>query len=190
MEEGWYLMSVDDLELELARHRHLDKALPPSHAVRLSVEEALAYRNAGNLSDELDRSLRLVLRIDRPEDFRGLHRRRLDFEPDYHSAPTWRREGSRPVNVVPLRDPGLAGGIDAWWEDPAIAELERRWQESGRVEGIAIPGEYRSFVYKTVVALRDAGRPVTVDSICDSIARWLPGEAETVRAALRAANPR
>lgn len=189
MEEGWYLMSTGDLEIELARHRDPGADRPPSHAVRLEVHEALAFRNAGNLPDEGGRSLRLVLRIERAEDLHRLHTKRLEFEPDYHSAPSWRREGSRAVNVVPLRDPGVEGSPEAWWEKPATAELERMWQATGEVEGIRVPGAYRSFVYKTVLSLRDAGLPVTIDAICDSILRWLPDQAEAIRAALNSTNP-
>ena len=52
LREGWYLMSVADLELELARLRSPHEAFPSSHAKRLSTDEALAYRSAGNLPDE------------------------------------------------------------------------------------------------------------------------------------------
>jgi hypothetical protein len=53
----------------------------------------------------------------------------------------------------------------------------------------SIPGAYRGFVYKTVVSLRSAGRDVTVDSVADSVARWLePARVAELRAALEDAN--
>jgi hypothetical protein len=188
LQEGWYLMSARDLEIELARYRDPNGRHPRSNALRLSIEEALAYRDAGNLPDEMDRSLRLVLRIERPEDFKELNRRRLDFEPDYHDAPTWRRGGSRPVNIVPLPNPDLKSHLETWWDDAEVGELERTWAATGKVAGLRVPAAYRSFVYKTVVALQVASLPVTVDTVCDSVARWLPDRAEELRTALRQAN--
>lgn len=188
LDEGWYLMSTKDLELELARRRKPDSAVPPSNAQRLSVEDALAYRNAGNLPDEKDRSLRLVLIIGRPDELTYLDSKRSLYEPDYHDAPAWRREGSRPVNVVPLRDPNVAPESSGpWWDEPQLGALEREWREHGTVAGLPVPGEYRGFVYKTVLALRSAGREVTVDTVADSISRWVPpDEAARIRAALEA----
>ena len=41
LEEGWYLMSVAELERELARVK--DPSVPASGAVPLTTEEALAF---------------------------------------------------------------------------------------------------------------------------------------------------
>ena len=189
MKEGWYLMSTGDLEIELARWRG-DAGRPPSRARRLSVKEALAYRNAGNLPDELGRTLRLVLRIDDPSDLLSLDAKRLVYEPDFLAAPTWRQPGSKPVNVVPLRAPDVEGPRgEAWLDDPEMAALEAEWERTGGLDGVAVPAEYRSFVYKTVALLRSTDTDVTVESISDSVARWLdPPDADRVRAALLAAN--
>ena len=181
-------MSVSDLERELARHRGAH--VPPSNAVHLSPQEGLAYRNTGNLPDELGRSLRLVLHVRDRDDIASLDKRRALYEPDHHDAPTWRREGSKPVNVVPLRivdeEDGTAREVGPWWEDPEVAELEREWQRAGTIAGLRVPGEYRSFVYKTVIALRKAQREITADSVVDSVSRWLPPQdAERLRAALK-----
>ena len=184
MDEGWYLMSVGDLEIELARLRGEDRR--PSGALSLSVEDALAYRDSGNLPDDRGRSLRLFLRPDAAAGI-SLDERRLAFEPDFLESPNWRRQGSRPVNVVPLgsmqRSPG------AWWEDPDMAALESEWSDTGEIDGVRIPGEYRSFVYKTIVLLRRTETQITVQSIADAIARWLdPDQVAEIRGALEAAN--
>jgi hypothetical protein len=190
LEEGWYLMSTRDLEKELARVREPTAATRPSNALRLTTEEALAYRDAGNLTDAAGRSLRLVLRIDDPEQLKHLDRKRLLYEPDFHDAPTWRRAGSNPVNVVPVRAArATREEATTWWDDPEIAELETEWRQRGTVAGLRIPGEYRGFVYKTVLALKAAKREITPDAIADSIARWLsPEETERIRRALEQAN--
>ena len=186
LREGWYLMSTADLEKELARRRDPSAAIPPSNALPLDVADALAYRDAGNLPDELGRTLRLVLVAESLDEVRALGRKRARFEPDYHDAPKWRREGSAPVNVVPLRWPDVSGDPSPWWESSDVAALEKEWEATGRIGGLAVPAEYRGFVFKTVLSLRDAGLPVTVDSVADSLARWLPVEqTEEVRAALR-----
>jgi hypothetical protein len=179
-------MSAHDLEIELRRWRDPDADVEASGAKPLSLEDALAYRDAGNLPDALGRSLRLVLHVNDAAELSYLQQKRLQFEPDFHDAPTWRREGSKPVNVVPLRRADVEGmGDRAWWDDPAVARLEEEWSRTGIVEGIRVPAEIRSFVYKTVLSLRSAGREVTAESVADSIARWLsPEEAEQIRAAL------
>ncbi len=146
LDEGWYLMSTEELEQELARWRSRSRAVPASGAVRLSIAEALDYRDRGNLPDEHGRSLRLVIHVDPGAD-ESPSTRRLLYEPDFHEAPTWRRPGSRPVNVVPLRvgaAPAPAAG--PWWEQPDVAALEGEWGRSGEVEGIAVPAAYRGFV--------------------------------------------
>jgi hypothetical protein len=183
--EGWYLMNTEELLTELARARGHDRS--PSGAIRLTVDEALEYRNAGNRPDAADRSLRLVLHISSAADTIALDAKRLMFEPDFHELPTWRIEGSRPVNVVPIRTAPIPPAHDhAWWDDPGIAELEAEWRDRGTVAGMAVPGTYRGFVLKTALALRRAGLPVTPDTVADSIARWLdPREAEAIRAALK-----
>lgn len=181
-------MSVRDLEIELARRRGEDR--PASNAKPLPIENALDFRNRGNLSDDLDRTLRLVLRIDSPADLKALDTKRLHYEPDFHRAPTWRREGSKPVNVVPLTATDVASPEPrSWWDDPEMARLESEWRETGAIEGIRVPAEYRSFVYKTVALLRKTGSEISVGSISDSIARWLsPEEAALIRESLLSEN--
>ena len=189
LEEGWYLMTADELERELARLR--DPARPPTGVPRLSVEEALAYRDAGNLPDERGRTLRLVLHNDRPGVPGALEERRLRYEPDFHDAPSWRRPGSARVNVVPLRTGAAARRPPQdWRDDPALASLEAEWRATGAVAGVRVLGEWRGFVFKTVLALRAEGRDVSVVTVTSSIARWLPPEdAARLRAALEEANP-
>ena len=177
LSEGWYLMSVADLERELERLRSPETSLPPSNAERLSVTAALAYRAAGNFPDELDRTLRLVLEVASAEELAHLQVKRLLYEPDFHDAPRWRREGSRPVNVVPLRRPGMeVQAPDTWLEDPQLQALEEEWRATGRVAGMRVPGDYRGFVLKTVLALRSAGREPSPEAVVDSVARWLRAE--------------
>lgn len=190
LEEGWYLMSTSDLERELARRRAQDVKLPPSNARKLSIDEALAYRDAGNLPDEHGRTLRLVLHIDDVEELERMDAKRLAYEPDLHAAPDWRREGSAPVNVVPLRGPHVVARKAApWFEDPDLASLEEEWASTGAISGLRVPGEYRGFVYKTVLALRASGEEITPDSVADSVARWVqPAEAAEIRCALVEAN--
>lgn len=218
LREGWYLMSTRDLEIELALERDTGADVRLSNAQPITVREALAFRNAGNIPDELDRTLRLVLRLARPGDVYELQSRRLAYEPDYLEAPSWRGPDSRPINVVPLQsgnarhDPTRNGAGQQrpesgshpdggrqvateervpWWEQPDLAHLDAEWRATGRVAGVAVPGPYRGFVYKTVVELEAAGRPVTVDAIAASIARWTrPAEAEEIRRALEEANSR
>ena len=190
LEEGWYLMSVADLELELALHRG-ETRVERSNALRLSIRDALAYKAAGNIPDELGRSLRLVLLVEDDGDAARLGERRLAWEPDVHDAPTWRRDGSVPVNIVPLRTTAGAsrGDRESWLDDPALAALEEEWSVSGAVAGVRVPAEYRGFVYKTVLALKSSGRTVTVATIVDSIERWLgPDDVRALRDALEAAN--
>jgi hypothetical protein len=189
LREGWYLMSVSELEVALREIREPSARGEWEPGVRLSIEEAMEFRNAGNLPDVEGRTLRLVLSVEGgdPEE---LARKRASFEPDYHAAPTWRRPGSKPVNVVPI---GRAGSErsdpDAWWDQPQVKELEEEWQRSGTMRGVVVPEEYRSFVHKTVLGLEAAGAAVNPDSIADSVARWLaPDDALTIRAALLAAN--
>ena len=181
-------MSTADLERELKRMKG-DEA-EPSNAEPLDPEAALRYREQGNLPDDLGRTLRLVLHVNSVEDARTLSQKRAAFEPDFHDPPTWRRDGSVPVNVVPLRGELLEPQEAAWWEDPDIAHLEDEWAASGgRVGGIHIPGEYRGFVYKTILSLRASGRTVTPASIAGSMRRWLtPDQADEIEDALLEAN--
>lgn len=188
LREGWYLMSTADLEKELARRRG-GGSTSVSEAVPLSIDEALAYRNAGNLPDERGRTLRLVLFARDLDEVRALGTKRLQFEPDYHSAPEWRREGSAPVNVVPLRGPGVAGDPSPWWESEDVARLEAEWRDTGRIAGLPVPAEYRGFVLKTVASLREAGITVDVDTVGASLARWLaPEQVQEVTDAIKAAS--
>jgi hypothetical protein len=190
MEDGWYLMSTETLERVLARWRSGEEPTLPEEAVELTVEAALGYRNSGNLPDEQGRSLRLVLHTT-DDDVGLLATRRLEFEPDFHEAPTWRRPGSKPVNVVPLRTRSteVADG-SPWWEQPDVRSLEEEWRANGTAAGIPVPEEFRSFVFKTVASLRAAGLEVTPDAIADSVARWLdPEEVVRLRAALREREP-
>jgi hypothetical protein len=154
----------------------------------LSVEDAIVYRNAGNVPDEHGRTLRLILFDD--GDPGTLARKRLQFEPDYHDAPTWKLEGSKPVNVIPLRTSDRRSRtLEAWWEEPGMARLEDEWKRSGSIGGLRVPGEYRGFVFKTIAALRAAGKDVTPQTVADSVARWVPPEdAERIRDALVTAN--
>jgi hypothetical protein len=185
--EGWYLLSDREVEEILIAVKSGEAGEPPTP--RLSRDDALAKRNEGNLPDDEGRVLRLFLSFD-DEGAGSVEQRRLLYEPDFHAAPNWRRPGSRPINVIPL---GLrhAPSDRPWWEDPDVAELEREWSSSGRVAGVVVPAEYRSFVYKTVIALRAADKEVSVGSISDSAARWLPErQAAELRSALDAANER
>lgn len=175
-------MSVRDLEIELARLRDPAREGDESNARRLTTDEALAYRSAGNLPDELDRTLRLVLIVDAEP----LSEKRLRFEPDFHAAPLWKRDGSRPINVVPLRagDRPPPKVETPWWEQPDVAPLEAEWQRTGEIEGLAIPAELRSFVLKTIASLRSAGVEVSRRSILDSVSRWLsPAQVAELREA-------
>jgi hypothetical protein len=187
MDEGWYLMTPTEVERLLTAVR---TGSPDNEFGRaLSVEEALAFRNAGNVPDEHGRTLRLILFDDGGPG--ALAQKRLEFEPDYHDAPTWKIAGSKPVNVIPLRTSDRRSRTwEAWWEEPAIARLEEEWKRSGSIEGLRVPGEYRGFVFKTVLELRAAGKDVTPHSVADSVARWVPpDDAERLRKALVAANP-
>ena len=185
LEDGWYLMSTGELERTLRAWREGDAELADG-GVALSIEEALEIRNAGNMPDEQGRTLRLILLVEDNSDLESLSSKRLTYEPDFHSAPSWRRPGSRPVNLVPLRRSLVsAQPAKPWWEDPSMKDLEEEWQRTGAISGVRVPASYRGFVYKTVVALREAGAEITADSIADSISRWVPpAEAERIRAAL------
>ena len=170
-------MNTSELEQELLRFRDPENDHPASTAVPLSIEEALAFKRSGNLPDPRGRSLRLVLHVTDAVALDRLNDKRLAFEPDLHEAPDWRRPGSKPVNVVPLRTSDVtARDPGAWWDDPELGRLEEEWRTSGTVSGLRVPGEYRSFVFKTVLALRAAGEPVTAEKIVDSVARWLPAD--------------
>lgn len=177
-------MNTREIEQALAAWR---SNAPVEIGVPLSTDEALGIRNAGNLPDEDDRSLRLVLLVDEEP----LERKRLRYEPDFHRAPEWRLEGSRPVNVVPLRTSAApAASGQAWWETPRVRELEEGWQATGIVAGMHVPAEYRSFVFKTVIALQDAGQAVTPSAVGDSVARWLsPEDAMKIRQSLEPEGP-
>ena len=187
LQEGWYLMSVADLEAELAHLR--DPARPPGRTtLALSSSAALAFRAAGNLPDEEGRSLRLVLEVgDEP-----LGEKRLRYEPDYHRAPTWRRKGSKPVNVVPLRGAPVRDREDsevAWWEQADVAALEQEWRDTGRVAGLVVPAGYRSFVLKTIASMRTAGLHIDIESVVGSLSRWLGhDQVAEIRSALLEAN--
>lgn len=180
-------MSVRDLEIELAALRD-GAAAAVSNALPLTVAEALEFRNNGNVPDGSGRTLRLVLALDDEP----LSSKRLRYEPDYHAEPSWRRDGSKPINIVPIPSDRLqanAAADLAWWEQPDVADLEREWQQSGAVGGLRIPAGYRSFVLKTIASLQSAGIDVTVESVAGSLARWLsPGQVSEIRTALTEAN--
>src|SRR5918999_1580559 len=144
LSDGWYLMSTRDLEIELALERDTGTRLEPSNALAITTEEALTFRNAGNVPDELDRTLRLVLRITRPGDADELRSKRLAYEPDYLEAPSWRAPDSVPVNVVPLRTSDSRAGTETgpWRDEPDLARLEAEWERTGSVAGVAIPAAY------------------------------------------------
>jgi len=190
LRDGWYLMSTADLELELRRWRSPEELPPASGAEPLSIEQAIAFRDAGNIPDEHDRTLRLVLRIEDTKDLANLDARRISFEPDYHEAPRWRSEGSRPINVVPLRSSDVRPvTTTAWWEEPALKALEQEFQTSGTAAGVRVPGEYRGFVFKTILSLQAQSREVSPRTIAESIARWMPeADARRVARSLAEAN--
>jgi hypothetical protein len=189
LEDGWYLMSVRDLELELARRRG-DGDPAPSNARRITIDEALDFKARGNVPDDLGRSLRLVLHVADNLEAARLHEKRLVWEPNFHDPPTWRREASLPVNIVPLRTATReTKEHDSWLDDPAVAAMEREWNRSGTVAGVNVPADYRSFVYKTVISLQASKREITVESIANSVERWLnPADASKLRAALETVN--
>jgi hypothetical protein len=189
LEEGWYLMSVADLEVELRRLRRPDTT-EPSGAQRLSQTDALAYRAAGNLPDERGRTLRLVLALDPRSGAPALDARRRRYEPDYDDPPTWRRDGSIPINVVPLpRSKHPRHAVRAWYDDREVGALEREWQATGAVGGLRIPADVRGFVLKTILSLRAAGKVVDIESITGSVSRWVsPEDVEWIRSSLEAAN--
>ena len=179
-------MSVPELERELALWKNGEA---PGPVERLTLDQALAFRDAGNVPDARGRSLRLVLHVSSRSDLAGLDEKRREWEPDYLDAPTWRREGSKPVNVVPLRLAEVEGWPQAWWEDADVGPLEKEWARDGTVGGVTVPGELRGFVFKTVIELRAAGRDVSVDAIVASVARWLKAEdMERFERALKEAN--
>ena len=183
VKDGWYLISTPELEQALPARRNGDDV---EVGVRLTNEEAVRYRNAGNLPDEAGRWLRLVLQVGPNESVEDKRRR---FEPDFHEKPSWRRDGSKPVNVVPLRS-GHAAPANPWWEQDDVRDLETEWRETGKVEGLVVPEEYRSFALKTIASLKQVGVAITPDSVADSIARWLaPDEVEEIRAALKREEP-
>jgi hypothetical protein len=187
--EGWYLMSTEMVERFVARRRARSVDVLPSDALRLTVEEALAYRDAGNVPDERGRSLRLLLQARDRDEVRNLSTKRMHFEPDYHSAPAWRRAGSKPVTIVPLRDEMEPFSGGAWWEEPDLAAMETEWQKHGAIDGLQIPADLRGLLYKTILSLRAARRDVTAQTVADSLARWLlPEEAAEIRSALERAN--
>jgi len=190
LDEGWYLMTTAELESELARWRNPREPRAPSGARKLSIDEALAYRNAGNLPDRAGRTLRLVLFNDRPGTPGALEDRRRFYEPDFLEAPSWRRPGSLPVNVVPLLRGDKASPVERWEDDPDVAALEQELRATGRVGGLVVPPETRGFVFKTILALRRAGAEVTVDSVCNSVARWVSeADVAVIRTKLCQANP-
>jgi hypothetical protein len=179
-------MSDRAVEAMLAARREGRDELP-EEALALSRDEGVEYRNEGNLPDEAGRTLRLLLVLE-PGESSGVEAMRSLFEPDYLDAPAWRREGSRSVNVIPVGIHEVTE-LSAWWDEEEMAAFETEWRARGTVSGVPVPGEYRSFVYKTVAALRRAGRVVTADSIAGSIARWVPpsAAAEVRRALIEAA---
>ncbi len=172
-------MSVPELEASLKAWRSGDEGAFSSYP-RLGTDEALAYRDRGNVPDAAGRTLRMVLWVKDESELADIEARRLALEPDHHSAPRWRREGSKPVHVVPLRPPELEGTSGPWWQEPEVGALEEEWRAKGTIGGLRASADYRSFLYKTVISLRRAGEEVSIASICDSLARWL-GADEVAR---------
>lgn len=185
-------MSVSELERALARWRDPDARAGAFGGRRLTIQAALDRRDSGNVPDAAGRSLRLVLVVERPGEPGLVERKRLSYEPDYHEAPRWRREGSAPINVVPLPAEGVrVAAPGSWLEDPELEALESEWTETGAVSGLRIPGELRGFVYKTILALRAARVEVTPETVAASISRWLArDDASRLLEALLEANPR
>jgi hypothetical protein len=186
--EGWYLMNISEVETELSRHQ--EKSDDASGVVPLTIEEAISYRNQGNLPDQHGRTLRLVLHINDRADLQQLDAKRLLFEPDHHELPKWRRPGSVPINVIPLHTRPLEPAEDRpWWRDPELGALEDEWKQKGTVSGLRIPEIYRGFIYKTIVNLRAANIRITPESVANSIARWLPErDAQTIKSSLQELN--
>ncbi|HVF52169.1 MAG TPA: hypothetical protein VNC78_01030 [Actinomycetota bacterium] len=185
--EGWYLLTDAEVEQLLISLRAGESS--PVQLQPLESAAALAFRNRGNVPDEHGRCLRLVLHVEGVEGLKQLDARRAGFEPDFRDAPTWRRPGSRAVNIVPLRlDARSEGGgreVQSWLDDPDVAALEEEWRVTGRIAGLIVPAEYRSFVYKTVLSLRASRHPVTVESVLASVARWLdPDGVATLRSVI------
>lgn len=184
MREGWYLMNLTELEGLLARWRAGEQL--GDIGVPLEIVDALARKRAGNLPDARGRTLRLVLMVDEAP----LEERRALYEPDVHERPDWRRPGSKPVHVVPLKRRRQQEVPYPWWEDPSVKHLEAEWQRSGRIAGVPVPEDYRSFVLKAVASLRVQGKEISARAIADSIERWLlPEDAARLRAALDAQEP-
>jgi hypothetical protein len=182
-------MSVAELEQVLDEWRSGRRSDAVTSAPRLSIGQAIEYRNSGNLPDDHGRTLRLLLLVDDVHPG-AVEAKRLRYEPDHHDQPRWRRIGSVPVNVVPLRVSHARRPTPRpWFEEPSLAALEREWQASGTVDGVRVPAEYRGFVYKTALALRGAGRDVTVEALAASISRWVsPQDARRIRSALLEVN--
>ena len=100
LEEGWYLMNVPELERALRWMRETESEGESFAGIRLSIDQALEFRNAGNVPDENGRSLRLVLHVDaEPE---GLARKRPSSSPTITRPPHGGERDPKPVNVVPL----------------------------------------------------------------------------------------
>ena len=71
-----------------------------------------------------------------------------------------------------------------------MAELEAQWQRTGAVSGVNIPGDLRGFLFKTILALRAAGKEISVEALSASVSRWLqPDDVARIGDALRRANP-
>lgn len=188
--DGWYLMTTDEIVREAKRWRS-DAEGAFRGFETLSIDDALRIRDAGNIPDDRGRSLRLVITVTPDAGVDSVSARRLEFEPDFHEEPTWRREGSKPVNVVPLRRRSEASmdKPEAWWEDAKVAPLEKEWVTRGTISGLSVPGEFRSFVIKTVIALQGSGHEVTEEAVLASVSRWLePTDVERLRRAFGLAN--
>ena len=93
------------------------------------------------------------------------------------------------IDEADMSDPTIRRGSTGNPVRRAQKRLTLGGYDTGGVDGVRIPAQYRSFVYKTIALLRAAGEEVTVATISASIARWVaPDQAEDLRAVLEESN--